>query len=156
MASTRQQRASQQSVLEAARWGAHCSREEPGPANAPMTNASRSEGPTIPTSGARYHRARAPRPAVRTASVVGIGCDMIFAPVGCFSTPRVIHMPDTRPIDWMFTSFDELKPLAVVREELRQAVMRCREAEHQMFGSESARLVGIGGRRLYPGEAPPF
>lgn len=167
MAPTRQQRARQEHVLEAARFAALCSRPS-SPPDAPVSDEL-----LTPTS-ARYHRARAPRPEVRTASVVGIGCDMIFAPTGmspihrfrsgaglthrcpgCFSIPLVTNKSDPRPIDWMFTTFEDIKPLSVVREELLQA-SKVKDAKGQTSEAEPICLFGLSGRRLFPGESPPF
>lgn len=86
MAPTRQQRAKHQHSLAAACLAADKSRLKPRDfADVPGSNPS--DGPATPTSGKSYNRPRAPRPNIRTASVVGIGCDMIFAPAGKFSQP---------------------------------------------------------------------
>ena len=88
MAPTRQQRAHQKRVLQAARLAAYNSRPRPkSPADALVTDSSLSEGPAISPIGKSYNWPRAPRPNIRCASVVGIGCDMIFAPVGTFIGP---------------------------------------------------------------------
>lgn len=69
--------------------------------------------------------------------------------------PRERVKPDPRPIDWMFVSFDDMKPLAVVREELRLDIL-VRACSENMVTELSVPRAGLSGRRLLPGEAPPF
>lgn len=68
--------------------------------------------------------------------------------------PRSAHKHDPRPLDWMRISNDDMKPLIAVREELIQARDKLNTVD-QTRTSHIAR-VGIAGRRLRSGEAPPF
>ncbi|KZV63229.1 hypothetical protein PENSPDRAFT_218270 [Peniophora sp. CONT] len=96
----------------------------------------------------------APRPRLPTLGLVGIGLDRIFAPAGCISMPRSAPKHDPRSLDWMRISNDDMKPLIAVREELIQARNKLNTVD-QARTFDTAR-VGIAGRRLRSGEAPPF
>ena len=69
--------------------------------------------------------------------------------------PRVRNRPDNRPIEWMFVNLDELKPLSVVRDELLRA-KRLEDIDRLLLTAESPSLIGLTGRILCAGEAPPF
>lgn len=55
----------------------------------------------------------------------------------------------------MFVSFEEIKPLSVVREDLLRA-KRLKELEDLLVTAEPVTFVGLTGRLLFAGEAPPF
>ncbi|KZV73552.1 hypothetical protein PENSPDRAFT_281191 [Peniophora sp. CONT] len=96
-----------------------------------------------------------PAPRLPPFSVEGMDSSMAFAPRGCISMPRERVKIDGRPIDWMFVSFDDMKPLVVVREELRLDILM-RACSEEMKTELSVPRAGLSGRRLFAGEAPPF
>ncbi|KZV60276.1 hypothetical protein PENSPDRAFT_356034 [Peniophora sp. CONT] len=95
------------------------------------------------------------KPRLPPLAVEGMDPSMAFAPRGCISMPRERVKPDGRPIDWMFVSFDDMKPLVVVKKELHLEIL-VRACSEDFMTELSVPRAGLSGRRLLAGEAPPF
>ncbi|VDB95480.1 unnamed protein product [Peniophora sp. CBMAI 1063] len=150
----RRREAAQKRVFQAALFAAECSREDPAfdwEHEQELKRMAIEEEERL----ARERWDSYVKPP--TLGKVGLGLDMMFAPRGAFSTPRYEVQPDlaARPIDWMRTSFDDMKPLAEVREELRAKEL-VRVCSEEFNGELSVRLPSLSGRKLRVGESPPF